>query len=147
MQKLLLKLFGLMGITPDSRFGLDAADRNMWIVTVPLGTIEETDAWLTFTVGGEFDYYGDHSFIFYNAWVNSNAAEDTITARIRDLYGIDAYGTQSDYQYESRQLGEAYTSLDLWIDGMEDWDTVSDEEMASDENLLGDYYREAPKVA
>lgn len=143
MQKLLLKLFGLMGITPDSRFGLDAADRNMWIVTVPLGTIEETDAWLTFTVGD--DEY-DNSFIFWNGWVNSNATEDTITARIRDLYGIDAHGTQSDYQYESRQLGEAYTSLDLWIDGMEDW-TATDEEMASDENLLGDYYREAPKVA
>ena len=143
MQKLLLKLFGLMGITPDSRFGLDAADRNMWIVTVPLGTIEETDAWLTFTVGD--DEY-DNSFIFWNGWVNSNATEDTITARIRDLYGIDAHGTQSDYQYESRQLGEAYTSLDLWIDGMEDW-TATDEEMASDENLLGDYYREAPAVA
>ena len=143
MQKLLLKLFGLMGITPDSRFGLDAADRNMWIVTVPLGTIEETDAWLTFTVGD--DEY-DNSFIFWNGWVNSNATEDTITARIRDLYGIDAHGTQSDYQYESRQLGEAYTSLDLWIDGMEDW-TATDEEMASDENLLRDYYREAPKVA
>lgn len=143
MQKLLLKLFGLMGITPDSRFGLDAADRNMWIVTVPLGTIEETDAWLTFTVGD--DEY-DNSFIFWNGWVNSNATEDTITARIRDLYGIDAHGTQSDYQYESRQLGEAYTSLDLWIDGMEDW-TATDEEMADDTNLLGDYYREAPKVA
>ena len=144
MQKLLLKLFGLMGITPDSRFGLDAADRNLWNVSVPLGTIDQTDAWLTFTVG---DWWGDNSFTFSDGWVNINCAEDVVTARIRDLYGIDAHGTQSDTQYELRQQGEAYTSLDLWIDGMRDWNTVTQAQLESDETLLDAYYREAPAAA
>ena len=144
MQKLLLKLFGLMGITPDSRFGLDAADRNMWIVSVPLGTIDETDAWLTFTAG---DWWGDNEFGFTDAWVNVNCADDVVTARIRDLYSIDAHCTQSDLEYELRQQGDAYTSLDLWIDGMSKWNTVTDSQLESDENLLDAYYREAPVAA
>lgn len=151
MQKIILKLLDMMGISPKvGKFGFVSADSNMWILTLPLGkidagtyegkhwgdvVIDDTDAELVFTVGDVYDW---NTFSFGEGTVKLNYAkgntglaytgelEDVVTARIKDLYGIDASGSEQGMQ------GDDYLSLDLWVDGMSKWNTVTDEELDAD---------------
>ena len=77
----------------------------------------DTDAVLTFTCG---DLYGHGEFCFGEGTVNLNYAphneglaytnelEDIVTARIKDLYNLDAGGSEQGMQ------GDEYLSLDIY---------------------------------
>lgn len=135
MQKLLIKLLEMMAIKPGDRVVIENVDYFLWRFDLPLGKIsadtydggywgdskiKETDAWLTFTVG---NLYAENKFSLGEGIVNINYAddneglaytgelEDVVTARIKDLYGLCADGSEQGMQ------GDDYLSLDLWIDG------------------------------
>ena len=131
MEKLLNKLLEMMGV------GMEVVqdfDGEVAIVNLPLGMIEggtygeglwgtvellDTDAVLTFTCG---DIYGEDEFYFGEGTVNleyaphneglayTNELEDIITARIKDLYGLDADGSEQGMQ------GDEYLSLDIYTE-------------------------------
>ena len=167
MQKLLIKLIDMMGIVAGDRVVIENLDSFLWRFDLPLGKIsadtyegkhwgdskiEETDAWLTFTVG---NLYSANKFSFGEGIVNINYAddneglaytgelEDVITARIKDLYNLSADGSEQGMQ------GDDYISLDLWMDGFGDngEDEFTPEQMDADfddeqsENYLKQFCR------
>jgi len=111
--------------------------------------IEDTDAWLTFTVG---NMYAANKFSIGEGRVNLNYAagneglaytgdlEDVVTQRIKDLYNLKADGSEQGMQ------GDDYISLDIWIDGLGDRE-LTDEQMDADfddtvsENYLKQFCR------
>ena len=132
MQKLLIKLLELMGITAGDKVVIEAVDYYLWRIDLPLGkidggtyegkhwgdaVIEDTDAWLTFTVGNLYD---SNRFSIGEGIVDINYAdsneglaytgdlEDVVTQRITDLYGFGATGSEQGMQ------GEDYLSLDIF---------------------------------
>ena len=155
-----------MGIKPGDAVVIENVDYFLWRFDLPLGKIsadtykgelwgdskiEDTDAWLTFTVG---NLYAEKEFSFGEGIVNINYAddnkglaytgelEDVITARIKDLYNLSADGSEQGMQ------GDDYVSLDLWMDGFEDEATeFTDEQMDADfddeesENYLKQFCR------
>lgn len=152
MQKLLIKLFELMGVTAGD-IELSSIDGNLWRVYLPLGRIsadtykgelwgdvqlEDTDATLTFAVG---DLYDGNTFSIGEGEVNLNYAqgntglaytselEDVITARIKDLYNLSADGSEQGMQ------GDDYLSLDVWAEDV-DGTSVTGEELDADEDDL-----------
>lgn len=131
MEKLLNKLLEMMGV---SREVVTYFDGETASISLPLGKIDagtygeglwgtvellETDATLNFTCG---DLYGEDEFYFGEGTVNLNYAphneglaytnelEDLITARIKDLYGLDADGSEQGMQ------GDDYLSLDIYTE-------------------------------
>ena len=106
---------------------------NLWNLQFPLGTIpagtyeggywgdatiSETDATLTLTVGDLYDEgefvigegtvvlnYAEHSGLAY-----TGELEEVVTQTIKDLYGINATGSEQGMQ------GEDYLSLDIFED-------------------------------
>ena len=106
---------------------------NLWNLQFPLGTIpagtydggywgdatiSETDATLTLTVGDLYDEgefvigegtvvlnYAEHSGLAY-----TGELEEVVTQTIKDLYGINASGSEQGMQ------GEDYLSLDIFED-------------------------------
>ena len=164
MQKLLIKLIELMGITAGDKVVIEAVDFYLWRLDLPLGkisagtykglhwgdaTIEDTDAWLTFTVG---NLYSSNRFSIGEGIVDINYAddneglaytgdlEDVITARIKDLYNLNTDGSEQGMQ------GDDYISLDIWSEGVGDRE-VTDEQMDADyadeesENYLKQFCR------
>lgn len=138
MQKVLIKLIELMGITAGSKVVIESVDNFLWRLDLPLGKISagtydgghwgdaviaDTDAWLTFTVG---NMYSNTRFSIGEGQVNLEYAEgnqglaytgeleDIVTARIKDLYNLSADGSEQGMQ------GDDYISLDVWIDGLSD---------------------------
>ena len=134
MEKLLNKLLEMMGV---GREVVADWDGEVAIVNLPLGIIPagtygeglwgtvqllDTDAVLTFTCG---DLYGEDEFYFGEGCVNleyapnneglayTNELEDLITQRIKDLYGIEACGSEQGMQ------GDEYLSLDIWHKALE----------------------------
>ena len=132
MQKFLNKLLDLIGYTADGDVSVTKLFDDMWSIELPLGIIdggvyegehwgdthiEDTNATLVFTVG---DLYDEGEFNFGEGMVKLNYAdgneglaytselETVITDRIKDLYGIDAGGSEQGMQ------GDDYLSLDLW---------------------------------
>lgn len=110
------------------------SDNDVAHVSLPLGLIAggsythglwgdvsllDTDATLNFECG---DLYGEGVFYFGEGTVNLNYApgneglaytnelEDIVTARIRDLYGLDASGSEQGMQ------GDDYLSLDIYTE-------------------------------
>jgi len=85
------------------------------------GAVEllDTDATLDFTCG---DLYGEGEFYFGEGTVNLNYApgneglaytnelEDIVTARIKDLYGLETGGSEQGMQ------GDDYLSLDIYTE-------------------------------
>ena len=166
MQKLLIKLLEMMGITAGDAVVIESVDYFLWRFDLPLGKISadtykgelwgdskilDTDAVLTFTVG---NLYAENEFSFGEGIVNINYAddneglaytgelEDIITARIKDLYNLSADGSEQGMQ------GDDYISLDLWMDGFEDEATeFTPEQMDADfddeqsENYLKQFCR------
>lgn len=129
MEKMLNKVLAMMGVGPEVVYSTDG---EVAIVELPLGLIEggtytdglwgtvellDTDAVLTFTCG---DLYDEGEFNFGEGTVNLNYApgnkglaytsdlETLVTDRIKDLYGLDAGGSEQGMQ------GDEYLSLDLW---------------------------------
>lgn len=164
MQKLLIKLLELMGITAGDKVVIEAVDYYLWRIDLPLGkidggtyegkhwgdaVIEDTDAWLTFTVGNLYD---SNRFSFGEGIVDINYAEgneglaytgdleDVITARIKDLYNLNTDGSEQGMQ------GDDYLSLDIWSEGLGDRE-LTDEQMDADyadeesENYLKQFCR------
>ena len=150
MQKLLIKLLAMMGIKPGDRVVIENVDNLLWRFDLPLGKIsadtyeggywgdskiEETDAWLTFTVG---NLYSENVFSFGEGVVNINYAdnneglaytgelEDVVTARIKDLYNLSADGSEQGMQ------GDDYISLDLWQDDLCNNNEFTPEQMDAD---------------
>ena len=138
MQKLLIKLIELMGIVTGDKVVIESVDNFLWRLDLPLGkisagtydgvhwgdaTIDDTDAWLTFTVG---NMYSANKFSIGEGQVNLNYAagnqglaytgdlEDVVTQRIKDLYNLKADGSEQGMQ------GDDYISLDIWMDGLGD---------------------------
>ena len=138
MQKLLIKLIELMGITAGDKVVIESVDNFLWRLDLPLGkidggtyegthwgdaAIDDTDAWLTFTVG---NMYSANKFSIGEGQVNLNYAagnqglaytgdlEDVVTQRIKDLYNLKADGSEQGMQ------GDDYISLDIWMDGLGD---------------------------
>lgn len=166
MQKLLIKLMDLMGITAGDRVVIENVDYFLWRFDLPLGKISadtyegkhwgdskilDTDAVLTFTVG---NLYEANEFSFGEGIVKINYAddneglaytgelEDIITARIKDLYNLSADGSEQGMQ------GDDYLSLDVWQDDFYDLKRPqTDEEMDADfddkesENYLKQFCR------
>ena len=123
---------GLVAYVPDGVTG-EQLDDNLWQLQFPLGTIpagtydggywgdatiSETDATLTLTVG---DLYDEGEFVIGEGTVVLNYAADSglaytgdlenvVTARIKDLYGFKATGSEQGMQ------GEDYLSLDIFQD-------------------------------
>ena len=164
MQKLLIKLLELMGITAGDKVVIEAVDYYLWRIDLPLGkidggtyegkhwgdaVIEDTDAWLTFTVGNLYD---SNRFSIGEGIVDINYAEgneglaytgdleDVITARIKDLYNLNTDGSEQGMQ------GDDYLSLDIWSEGLGDRE-LTDEQMDADyadeesENYLKQFCR------
>jgi len=131
MDKMLNVLLQLMGVDMSV---VTYSDNETAHVSLPLGIIEggsytdglwgdvtllDTDATLNFTCG---DLYGEGEFYFGEGTVNLNYApgneglaytnelEDLITARIKDLYGLDASGSEQGMQ------GDDYLSLDIYTE-------------------------------
>lgn len=131
MEKLLNKLLEMMGVGMEVVTDFDG--EVAWI-SLPLGKISadtyeggywgdvellETDATLNFTCG---DLYGEDEFYFGEGTVNLEYApdnkglaytgelEDLITQRIKDLYGLDADGSEQGMQ------GDDYLSLDIYTE-------------------------------
>jgi hypothetical protein len=138
MQKLLIKLIELMGIVTGDKVVIESVDNFLWRLDLPLGKlsggtydsgywgdahIEDTDAWLTFTVG---NLHAENEFSIGEGRVNLNYAagneglaytgelEDVVTARIKDLYNLRADGSEQGMQ------GDDYISLDIWVDDFDD---------------------------
>lgn len=112
---------------------VEQLDDNLWNLQFPLGTIpagtydggywgdatiSETDATLELTVG---DLYDEDEFVVGEGTVVLNYAngsglaytgdlEELVTARIKDLYGFKATGSEQGMQ------GEDYLSLDIFQD-------------------------------
>mgnify|MGYP001235305928 CR=1 FL=1 len=112
---------------------VEQLDDNLWNLQFPLGTIpagtydggywgdatiSETDATLELTVG---DLYDEDEFVVGEGTVVLNYAngsglaytgdlEEVVTARIKDLYGFKATGSEQGMQ------GEDYLSLDIFQD-------------------------------
>ena len=112
---------------------VEQLEDNLWNLQFPLGTIpagtydggywgdatiSETDATLTLTVG---DLYDEGEFVIGEGTVVLNYAEhsglaytgdleEVVTQRIKDLYGINASGSEQGMQ------GEDYLSLDIFED-------------------------------
>lgn len=131
MKKLLEKLLNLMGVGTEVVYSTDGetAIINLPLGIIPAGTyedglwdtvkIEDTDAVLTFMCG---NIYGDDEFAFGEGTVNLNYADDNeglaytsdletvITDRIKDLYGLDAGGSEQGMQ------GDEYLSLDIYTE-------------------------------
>jgi len=164
MQKVLIKLIELMGVTAGDKVVIEAVDYYLWRLDLPLGkidggtyegkhwgdaVIEDTDAWLTFTVGNLYD---SNRFSFGEGIVDINYAEgneglaytgdleDVITARIKDLYNLNTDGSEQGMQ------GDDYLSLDIWSEGLGDRE-LTDEQMDADyadeesENYLKQFCR------
>lgn len=150
MQKLLIKLLDMMGVTAGD-IEISSIDGNLWRLYLPLGKISadtykgelwgdvdllETDATLTFVVG---DLYDSNSFSIGEGQVNLNYAsgntglaytselEDIITARIKDLYNLGSDGSEQGMQ------GDDYLSLDVFADSV-DGTEVTGEELDADMN-------------
>lgn len=129
MEKLLNKLLEMMGVGMEV---VQSFDGETAIVNLPLGKIDagrygdglwgdvtllDTDAVLTFMCG---DLYGEGEFNLGEGCVNLEYApnneglaytsdlETLVTDRIKDLYGLDAGGSEQGMQ------GDEYLSLDLW---------------------------------
>ena len=129
MEKMLNKVLEMMGVGMEVVYKFDG---EVAIVNLPLGKIEggtyegglwntvqllDTDAVLTFMCG---DLYGEDEFNFGEGTVNLEYApnnkglaytsdlETLVTDRIKDLYGLDAGGSEQGMQ------GDEYLSLDLW---------------------------------
>ena len=138
MQKLLIKLLEMMGVTAGGDVTVECIDNFMWRIELPLGkidggtyegkhwgdaVIEDTDAVLYFFVG---NLYSSNSFSIGEGQVNLNYAdsneglaytgdlEDVVTQRIKDLYNLKADGSEQGMQ------GDDYISLDIWMDGLGD---------------------------
>jgi len=164
MQKLLIKLLELMGITAGDKVVIEAVDYYLWRIDLPLGKIDagtyegkhwgdskivDTNAWLTFTVGNLYD---SNRFSIGEGIVDINYAdgneglaytgdlEDVITARIKDLYNLNTDGSEQGMQ------GDDYLSLDIWSEGLGDRE-LTDEQMDADyadeesENYLKQFCR------
>ena len=112
---------------------VEQLEDNLWNLQFPLGTIpagtyeggywgdatiSETDATLTLTVGDLYDEgefvigegtvvlnYAEHSGLAY-----TGELEEVVTQTIKDLYGINASGSEQGMQ------GEDYLSLDIFED-------------------------------
>ena len=131
MKKMLEKLLEMMGVDASV---VTYSDNYTAHVSLPLGLIAggsysnglwgdvsllDTDATLDFTCG---DIYGEGEFYFGEGTVNLNYAPDNeglaytneleglITARIKDLYGLDACGSEQGMQ------GDDYLSLDIYTE-------------------------------
>jgi len=131
MKKMLEKLLEMMGVDASV---VTYSDSETAHVSLPLGIIEggsytdglwgdvallDTDATLDFTCG---DLYGEGEFYFGEGTVNLNYApgneglaytnelEDIVTARIKDLYNLDASGSEQGMQ------GDDYLSLDIYTE-------------------------------
>ena len=129
MEKLLNKVLEMMGVGREVVYKFDG---EVAIVNLPLGKIDggtytdglwgnvqlhDTDAVLTFMCG---DLYDEGEFNFGEGTVNLEYApnnkglaytsdlETLVTDRIKDLYGLDAVGSEQGMQ------GDEYLSLDLW---------------------------------
>ena len=151
MQKLLIKLLEMMGMTVGDAVVIEAVDHSLWRFDLPLGkidggtyegkhwgdaVIEDTDAWLTFTVGNLYD---SNRFSIGEGIVDINYAEgneglaytgdleDVITARIKDLYNLNTDGSEQGMQ------GDDYISLDIWLDDFDDR-KLTDEQMDADDD-------------
>ena len=134
MQKLLIKLLEMMGVPAGDKVVIESLDNFLWRIDVPLGKIdggtyegkhwgdaiiEDTDAWLTFVVG---NLYAPNEFNIGEGQVNlvyadgntglayTGDLEDVVTARIKDLYNLNADGSEQGMQ------GDDYLSLDIWLD-------------------------------
>jgi len=128
MKALLEKLLNMMGVGQEV---LTHFDGEVAHIQLPLGKIDagtytdglwgtvqllETDAYLQFSAG---DLYGEGEFDLGEGVVNLNYAEgnsglaytneleDLITERIKELYGLDAGGSEQGMQ------GKNYLSLDM----------------------------------
>ena len=131
MMRMLEKLLEMMGVDASV---VTYSDNETASISLPLGliaggsysdglwgdvTLLDTDATLDFTCG---DLYGEGEFYFGEGTVNLNYApgneglaytnelEDIVTARIKDLYGIDAVGSEQGMQ------GDDYLSLDIYTE-------------------------------
>jgi len=131
MMRMLEKLLEMMGVDMSV---VTYNDGETASISLPLGIIEggsytdglwgdvtllDTDATLNFTCG---DLYDEGEFLFGEGTVNLNYApgneglaytnelEDIVTARIKDLYGIDAVGSEQGMQ------GDDYLSLDIYTE-------------------------------
>ena len=129
MEKMLNKVLSMMGVGMEV---VDNWDGEVAVINLPLGKIEggtyegglwntvqllDTDAVLTFMCG---DLYFEDEFNFGEGTVNLEYApnnkglaytsdlETLVTDRIKDLYGLDAGGSEQGMQ------GDEYLSLDLW---------------------------------
>jgi len=131
MKVMLEKLLEMMGVDASV---VTYSDNETAHVSLPLGLIAggsysdglwgdvellDTDATLNFECG---DLYGEGEFYFGEGTVNLNYAPDNeglaytneleglITARIKDLYGLDACGSEQGMQ------GDDYLSLDIYTE-------------------------------
>jgi hypothetical protein len=158
MQKVLIKLIELMGVTAGDKVVIEAVDYYLWRLDLPLGkidggtyegkhwgdaVIEDTDAWLTFTVG---NLYAKNKFSIGEGIVDINYAEgnqglaytgdleDVVTQRIKDLYNLKADGSEQGMQ------GDDYISLDIWMDGLGDLELTDEQMDADDDDTVSENY-------
>ena len=158
MQKVLIKLIELMGVTAGDKVVIEAVDYYLWRLDLPLGkidggtyegkhwgdaVIEDTDAWLTFTVG---NLYAKNKFSIGEGIVDINYAEgnqglaytgdleDVVTQRIKDLYNLKADGSEQGMQ------GDDYISLDIWMDGLGDLELTDEQMDADDDDVESENY-------
>lgn len=137
-----------MGATAGGDVTVEGIDNYLWRIELPLGkidggtyegkhwgdaVIEDTDASLYFVVGNLYD---KNRFSFGEGIVELNYAdsneglaytgdlEDVVTARIKDLYNLNADGSEQGMQ------GDDYLSLDIWVDGFDN--ELTDEQMDAD---------------
>ena len=131
MMRMLEKLLEMMGVDASV---VTYSDNETASISLPLGliaggsysdglwgdvTLLDTDATLDFTVG---DLYDEGEFLFGEGTVNLNYApgneglaytnelEDIVTARIKDLYGLETGGSEQGMQ------GDDYLSLDIYTE-------------------------------
>jgi len=131
MMRMLEKLLEMMGVDASV---VTYSDNETASISLPLGliaggsytdglwgdvTLLDTDATLNFTCG---DLYGEGEFYFGEGTVNLNYApgneglaytnelEDIVTARIKDLYGLETGGSEQGMQ------GDDYLSLDIYTE-------------------------------
>mgnify|MGYP003687679801 FL=1 len=158
MQKLLIKLIELMGIVAGDKVVIESVDNFLWRLDLPLGKlsggtydgvhwgdaqIEDTDAWLTFTVG---NMYSANKFSIGEGQVNLNYAagneglaytgdlEDVVTQRIKDLYNLKADGSEQGMQ------GDDYISLDIWLDDFDDVELTGEQMDADFDDTVSENY-------
>jgi len=158
MQKVLIKLIELMGVTAGDKVVIEAVDYYLWRLDLPLGkidggtyegkhwgdaVIEDTDAWLTFTVG---NLYAKNKFSIGEGIVDINYAEgnqglaytgdleDVVTQRIKDLYNLKADGSEQGMQ------GDDYISLDIWMDGLGELELTDEQMDADDDDTVSENY-------